>query len=171
VTAPARRTIEVSPARPEEYAVLGALTVAAYVVTSPPVRDEYRTILADVAQRAAHRDRVVLAAREDGRPIGCATVVLSPSASVNRLPEDVAELRMLAVDPAAQGRSAGRALVEAALELARDLGKRRCWLDTQEHMHAARHLYESLGFVRVPQRDRDVPGTSVHLLAYELELT
>jgi ribosomal protein S18 acetylase RimI-like enzyme len=178
------RSVDVSAARPEEYAALGRLTVDAYATTAPPVRDDYRGTLADVAGRAADPDRVVLAARigttgglrgarlplDGERPVGGVTVVLAARASVNALPDGVAELRMLAVDPAAQGRGVGRALVEAAIALARERGMSKLWLDTQAHMLAAQHIYVSMGFVRVPGRDRDIAGTDIRLLAYELAL-
>ena len=54
-----------------------------------------------------------------------------------------AHLRMLGVAPAAQGRGAGRALLEGAAALARAAGKTRLTLGTLPEMTAARRLYDS----------------------------
>ncbi len=50
------------------------------------------------------------------------------------------------VAPDRRGRGLGRALLEAAMELARDEGARRIELGTNEDDTAARALYESAGF-------------------------
>jgi ribosomal protein S18 acetylase RimI-like enzyme len=57
-----------------------------------------------------------------------------------------AYLEELYVAPAQRGHDLGRALLEAALEAARDEGATRMELGTSEDDTAARALYESLGF-------------------------
>lgn len=52
----------------------------------------------------------------------------------------------LAVHPSAQGRGVGRALVEAAVDLARERGARRLTLRVLAHNRPARRLYERCGF-------------------------
>ena len=66
---------------------------------------------------------------------------------------DAAAFRMLAVDPAAQGRGVGRVMVQACIERARRDGKRRLTLMTTGSMDAAHHLYGRLGFRRTPESD------------------
>ena len=74
----------------------------------------------------------------------------------------------LSVRPGARGSGAGRALAEAAVVAARDLGYARMRLDTVPSMGAARALYRSLGFREIPAyRYNPVPGTAF----MELELT
>jgi GNAT superfamily N-acetyltransferase len=168
-TAPARRAIDVSPALPGELAWLSELTVAAYRAVAP-VPDGYAAELADVRGRAADPGAVVLAARIDGRVVGGATVVLDPGSPLAELLEPgTAGLRMLAVDPAAQGAGVGRALVEATLELARRRGLRRLSLHTHAVFERARALYESMGFERTPERDLRISG-GLHLLSYMMDL-
>jgi ribosomal protein S18 acetylase RimI-like enzyme len=76
---------------------------------------------------------------------------------------------MLAVDPAARGRGAGRALVEAAIHRARADGRASIGIFTRPFMTAAQALYESLGFEREPGLDWEFePGE--RLLAYRLRL-
>ncbi|WP_313821650.1 GNAT family N-acetyltransferase [Citricoccus sp.] len=64
------------------------------------------------------------------------------------------EFRMLAVDPRVQRRGVARALVRAAIDRAEQLeGVAAVVLTTMESMSGAHRLYESEGFVRVPERD------------------
>jgi ribosomal protein S18 acetylase RimI-like enzyme len=111
-----------------------------------------------------------VAVTAEGDLLGGVTYVGGPEDPYSEeLREGEAGMRMLAVDPAHQGRGVGRALTEACLERARAAGRRRLVLHTGEWMPAARHLYEGLGFRRVPELDfSPVPG--IDLLAYALEL-
>jgi ribosomal protein S18 acetylase RimI-like enzyme len=58
----------------------------------------------------------------------------------------VLEVKGLAVDPAHQGRGVGAALLDAAIECARDRGKRRLVLHVLSGNAPARRLYASRGF-------------------------
>jgi GNAT superfamily N-acetyltransferase len=167
--ASAPRLVDVSPALPTEHARLSELTLAAYRAVAP-MPDEYAAELSDVSGRAADPGAVVLAARLGGRVVGGATVVLVPGSPLaEKLEPGTAGLRMLAVDPAAQGAGVGRALVEATLELCRRRGLRRLSLHTHEIFEHARRLYESMGFQRTPDRDVRTSG-GMHLLSYVLDL-
>ena len=57
--------------------------------------------------------------------LGSVTFVLPGTAYAEMAGPGEAEFRMLAVDPAAQGRGVGEALVRACLERATDAGLRR----------------------------------------------
>jgi len=70
----------------------------------------------------------------------------------------------LYVVPALRGRGLGRALMRAAIELARERGADRIELGSEETDVAARALYESLGF-----SNRDGPGGPL-MYFYEREL-
>jgi ribosomal protein S18 acetylase RimI-like enzyme len=78
-------------------------------------------------------------------------------------------IRMLGVDPSARGRGIGRALMEASIARARDLGKRFVTLRTTERMLVAQAMYEAMGFHRDPARDL-VFDNDFRLIAYRLEL-
>lgn len=82
---------------------------------------------------------------------------------------DEAEVRALAVDPAARGRGIARRLLNAVVDAAVDAGARRLVLCTQPRMHAAQRLYESEGFVRLPERDW-APLPDLVLKSYVLDL-
>jgi putative acetyltransferase len=67
------------------------------------------------------------------------------------LDASTAEMKRLYVRPAARGAGVGRALAQAAISRARELGFSRVVLDTiAERMHEAVVLYRSMGFREIP---------------------
>ena len=84
----------------------------------------------------------ILFAIRDGVAIGCCALI--------RMDEGEFEVAKMAVAPEAQGAGIGRALLTAAIELARSLGTRRLFLETNRVLTPAIHLYESLGFQHLP---------------------
>jgi ribosomal protein S18 acetylase RimI-like enzyme len=98
-------------------------------------------------------------ARSDGQAVGC--VALKP------LPDGACEMKRLYVRPAGRGSGTGRALVEASIGRARELGYAVMRLDTLPTMDAARSLYISLGFHPI-ERYNDNPIDGV--LFFELHL-
>jgi ribosomal protein S18 acetylase RimI-like enzyme len=101
----------------------------------------------------------LLLARINGEVVGCV--------ALRELAARVGEMKRLYVRPAARGSSVGRALVEASIGRARELGYRTIRLDTLPTMDAARSLYRSLGF-RPIERYNDNPIPRV--LFFELTL-
>ncbi|MBI2298870.1 MAG: GNAT family N-acetyltransferase [Armatimonadetes bacterium] len=92
----------------------------------------------------------MLLARHDGEWVGCA--------GVRALAPGVAELKRLFVLPEQQGLGLGRALVEAAISAARELGYGALRLDTLERLDRANRLYAGLGFRRIePYRSNPAP--------------
>ncbi|MGH3442453.1 MAG: GNAT family N-acetyltransferase [Nitriliruptorales bacterium] len=83
-----------------------------------------------------------------------------------------AGFRMLAVDPAAEGRGAARALLDAddvdTIERARDAGRTRIVISSLPTMTRAHVLYERAGFVRRPDLDRDFRVAVGHGYALDL---
>lgn len=164
--------LSVRRAGPADFAAVARLTVAAYEADGQLKNEHgYAAVLADVASRA--RDGEVLVAVDDatGELLGSVTLVLPGTryAELSRAGE--AEFRMLAVDPAAQGRGVGAALVEACVSRATALGCSAVVICVRDGFAAsAQRLYRRRGFVRVPELDW-VPVDGVHLLGLRLELT
>lgn len=95
---------------------------------------------------------VLLLARDDAGPVGCA--------GVRPYGPREAELKRLYVRPRARGEGIGRRLVEEALRRAAAAGYRALRLDTLPTMTAATVLYLTLGFVEVSEpHPNPVPGT------------
>ena len=159
--------LEISPIRPDEHDAVSRIVIDTYRTVGFTIHPEYGEELVDVARRAADPNVVVLVARLDGRPVGHAAVVLGPSPMADHAEPEASSLRMVAVLPEAQGHGVGRALVVEAMAVARRAGRSSMRLYTQPMMHAAQHIYESLGFRRVPERDRYIPRHEMQLVAYE----
>jgi GNAT superfamily N-acetyltransferase len=164
--------VEIREARPEEFADVGEVVAAAYApYGSPddPGWQEHLALVRDVADRA--RRTVVLAAVEDGRVVGSATIELFGviGDDERELPPDTAFLRMVGVAPEVQGRGVGRALVEEVIRRVRAAGRRTLGLRTTPQMEAAHRLYESLGFVPDPELDYPLES-DYSLLGYRLDL-
>jgi ribosomal protein S18 acetylase RimI-like enzyme len=117
--------------------------------------------LADRVRRLLAADEITVLLGGSG-PHGLAVLRFRPSIWTEALECYVAELY---VAPARRGRGLGRALMEAAIGVARARGADHIELGTSEADATARHLYERLGF-----RNREGgPGGPV-MYVYEREL-
>ena len=155
--------------RPEEHEALGALTVAAYrALLGEDMDAGYAEELADVAGRAGLVD-VLVAADDHGRLLGGITYIPGPGPMAWFTGAGEAGMRMLAVDPEAQGRGVGAALVAACVERAVAAGRTRLLLHTTQPMIVAHRLYERAGFLRDPGHDEVLEG-GLLLLGYALDL-
>jgi ribosomal protein S18 acetylase RimI-like enzyme len=177
--------IVVRAAVPADYPAVARLTVDAYRADGQlnEASATYAETLADVAARAEAGDLLVAVDRAtDGAADGAAdratggdrvlgsVLYVEPGsryAELSRAGES--EFRMLAVDPAAQGRGVGRTLVQACVDRAAAAGCTAVVICVRDFAMAAQKLYMSLGFARVPELDwSPLPGVS--LLALRLEI-
>jgi ribosomal protein S18 acetylase RimI-like enzyme len=161
--------LTVRVAGPAEFPAVARLTVAAYEADGQLKGEHgYGSVLADVADRAVDGEVLVAVDDATGLVLGSVTFVLPGSryAEISR-PGEV-EFRMLAVDPSAQGRGAGAALVRACVDRAAAHDCHAVAICVRSgHAAAAHRMYERLGFVRVPERDWS-PLAGVDLLALRL---
>jgi GNAT superfamily N-acetyltransferase len=161
----------IRPARPDELAAVGRLTLSAYAADGYlQGTDDYSDELSDAARRAELATLLVAVDDETSAVLGTATFCFagSPYAEVSRPGE--AEFRMLAVATEARGQGVGAALVQACIERARAAGSTAVALCSLEAMTPAHRIYERLGFTRAPDRDwQPVPGLT--LVAYLLPLS
>jgi DNA-binding MarR family transcriptional regulator/N-acetylglutamate synthase-like GNAT family acetyltransferase len=95
-------------------------------------------IVADYAEHHDPRREAGWIAEVDGEPAGCVLCT--------RREDDVAQLRLLLVEPRARGRGIGARLIEECLRFAQRAGYVRITLWTNDILHEARRLYERAGF-------------------------
>lgn len=157
-------TVEVRPAVPADYPAVARLTVAAYQADEQITGTEgYGAVLADVATRAAAGDLLVAVEPVSGAVLGAVLYVLPGSAYAEVSGPGEAEFRMLAVDPAAQGRGVAGALVQYCLDRAAASGCAAVVISVRDFADAANRLYERFGFERDPTLDWS-PMPDVQLL-------
>lgn len=164
--------LRVRRAEPADFPAVARLTVAAYEADGQLKGETgYAPVLADVATRAATGEVLVAVDEVTGELVGAVTFVLPGTPYAELAGPGEAEFRMLAVDPAAQGRGAGAVLVAACVARATELGCSAVVICVRSGMAAvAQRLYGRLGFVRAPEKDwTPVPG--VELLGLRLDLT
>jgi GNAT superfamily N-acetyltransferase len=117
--------------------------------------------LCDFVEASDPRTHVLLTAHAGDTLVGSAALQCVPDPRR-------AQLRFVIVDPAWQGRGAGRALLQAALAWCRARGVETCFLWTVEGLPASRTMYERAGF-RVVERVEDARYT-VPLVSIRMEL-
>ncbi len=101
-------------------------------------------------------------AEMDGRQVGSVFVV--------RQSAEVAQLRMLIIDPSARGHRLGERLVDACITFARSKGYRTLTLWTNDCLHAARRIYEKAGFVLVDEEPHHSFGVDLVGQNWDLKL-
>jgi GNAT superfamily N-acetyltransferase len=147
------------------------------------VGDDYAAHLADVAGRVNAENATVLVAEDDlpvrsavgaaivagtgddaiaeatsgdRRILGTVTLTIGGGPFFEWDPDADGDcgFRMLAVDPAVQGRGVGPRLVAECLGRARAAGCRRMIIGSTEWMTTAHRIYERVGFRRAPELDQ-----------------
>jgi GNAT superfamily N-acetyltransferase len=119
-------------------------------------------IVADYAASHDARREAAWIAEVDGRRAGCVFCVAKS--------EEVAQLRILLVDPAARGLGLGAALVRRCVDFARAAGFRRMVLWTNDPLVAAGRIYRAAGFRLVDEQPHHSFGVDLVGQTYELEL-
>jgi ribosomal protein S18 acetylase RimI-like enzyme len=156
-------------ARPGELDAVEALVKGAYREFQDLVPAEgWERWMESIGQALHSEEGLTLVAEAEGVLLGA--VQFFPDASrahQGRWPAGAATIRLLAVRPAARGRGLGTLLTEECLRRARKRKISTIFLYTGRFMLAAQHIYEKLGFTRVPEYDspwEDGP------IAYRLDL-
>ena len=120
-------------------------------------------IVADYAARADHKREAAWIAELDGQPAGCVFCM--------RKSDDVAQLRLLLVEPHARGRGIGERLVAECVAFARRTGYREIVLWTNDVLHAARRIYQRAGFELVSSEEHHSFGHDLVAQDWRLPLT
>jgi GNAT superfamily N-acetyltransferase len=105
--------------------------------------------LGEIEQFLPPQGRMLLV-MEDERPVGIGCL--------RSIGADMGEIKRMYVSPACRGRGLGRALLEALLAQAREMGFCTVRLDSPRFMHVAHALYRSAGFGEVdPYAESEIP--------------
>ena len=146
----------VRQAREDEYEATGELTSLGFT-TGPyahlPRRPERVALERDAGARAGDGGLLVAVEDDTNRLLGTATVTRAENPISRQARDGEAELRLVAVDPAARGRGVAQALVQASIDLARGWGATGLVLDTGPLNHTAQRNYLRAGFERVVARE------------------
>jgi DNA-binding MarR family transcriptional regulator/N-acetylglutamate synthase-like GNAT family acetyltransferase len=109
-------------------------------------------IVADYAARADRAREAAWIAEVDGQPAGCVFCMRKSGGGREARgrelaqSDEVAQLRLLLVEPQARGMGIGDRLVAECLAFARRAGYREIVLWTNDVLHAARRIYQRAGF-------------------------
>ena len=104
----------------------------------------------------------LLIAYQNGMPIGCGMM--------REMEPEIAEVQRVFIRPAARGVGAGKAIMLALMDQARQDGKRIMRLDTGKTLTEAASLYKALGFYERPSYHEATPYLDHLLVFFEREL-
>jgi GNAT superfamily N-acetyltransferase len=143
------------PTSSNSFTVSAARSVPEMTATAALFRAYAKTLDIDLAPQGFAREvealpgiygppsgEIILAKRGD-HVLGC--IAIKPLE-----PPHMCEIKRLFVREQVRGIGVGKALVEAAIQTARDLGYREIKLDTLPQMQGAIALYQACGFVPIP---------------------
>jgi ribosomal protein S18 acetylase RimI-like enzyme len=168
---------QIREAEPREYLQLGQMTVDIYAQLPgmPGVSEQpdYYAMLLDVAARAkTPTTEIMVAVNREDELLGGVTfigdMVFYGSGGRAGKVADAAGIRLLAVKPECRGNGVGRALTNACIRRAGELGRSQVVLHTTRAMEIAWGLYERMGFVR--SRDLDFKQGNLDVYGFRLDL-
>lgn len=107
------------------------------------------------------RERIWIA-EQDGERVGSVMIVDAG--------DQVAQLRLLLVEPKARGRGIGKRLIDECIHVSRRLRYQKIKLWTQSNLMEARHLYAKAGFELVEESPHKSFGRDLIAEIWELQL-
>lgn len=128
--------------------------------------ETFEALVADILARfIQHHDpkrECLWIAEQDGERIGSVMIVDAG--------EDMAQLRILLVEPKARGGGIGKRLIDECLDFSNRAGYKKIKLWTQSNLDAAQHLYVKSGFQLVEEKPHKSFGHDLVAQIWELPL-
>lgn len=119
-------------------------------------------VVADYVEHHDARREAAWIAEMDGAPVGSVLCV--------KKDDEVAQLRLMLVEPRARGIGIGTRLCDECIRFARAAGYQRMTLWTNDVLHEARRIYESAGFRLMEENAHHSFGHDLVGQNWELEL-
>lgn len=132
------RIVDYQPRHAEAWRALNEAWIQRFFA----IEAKDRRMLDDPGGEVLAKGGLIFMAEDDASPIGC--VALLPMA------DGGLELAKMAVAEPAQGRGAGRLLMQACIAAGRARGAARLYIETNSGLPPALALYRSSGFVDLP---------------------
>ncbi|OXE35431.1 MAG: N-acetyltransferase, partial [Phenylobacterium zucineum] len=133
--------MEIRSFEPCDAAVWKALNEA-WIGKLFKIEPKDREVLDDPEKNILAKGGHIFMAHQDGQAVGCAALI--------KMSDGGYELAKMTVDESMRGTGLGRALMEACITKARDLGATRLYLETNSSLAPAIGLYRAVGFVDMP---------------------
>ncbi|WP_407268592.1 GNAT family N-acetyltransferase [Radiobacillus sp. PE A8.2] len=164
--------MKIRDAKKEELPLIRQQRVDAYSIhTDALPEDHWNALKKAISSDADTQPGVeVIVAEIDGEIAG--SVALFPANTdayegyVEEL--DYPELRVLAVDPQAQGKGVASTLIEECIRRAKEKGYDAIGLHTGSFMKNAMKLYQKFGFERLPKYDFEPADDGIIVMAFRL---
>lgn len=145
---PSKPAIEIRPYRDEDRTAFRVMNED-WIEKNFGLEEKDRTTLGDPETYILKPGGHIFMAVAEGRPVGCCALLqMRPGAY---------EVAKMTVAEECRGRGVGRKLLEHTIQSGWALGAELLYLETNEGLVDAIHLYESLGFRRLPP-ERVVPS-------------
>lgn len=146
--------------RPDDRDAFRSLNEA-WIAEHFAIEEKDREVLGDPERHILAKGGCVVIAEVEGRTAGtCALLKI----------EDGFEIGKMTVLPELRGNGIGRRILLHTVELARKLGARRLFLETNNKLPDAIHLYESAGFRHIPKEHAPASPYQRSNVAMEMRL-
>ena len=77
--------------------------------------------------------------------------------SLRKYDENIGELKKLFIQPECRGNNYGKVIVRKLLEKGKEFGFKKIYLETEQYMEGAIHIYRSLGFTERAEIKSETP--------------